>query len=278
MLRYEYMPDQEYATPWKHLADTWVRFVDGNHPSPFNLSVYERFTLETIVGSKDPQVLLLGATAEIRDMLAEHKHVSVILLDINQEMVDAMSSFMTQKSHNESVVIGDWLHPPFEDSTFDVVLGDHVRSNVADADQDTFYKNLSRILKPDGCHVTRLIAQFEHTSIQTPEELIDTYSKIPPTEQSVSAFLNRFLFFSHRGPNSPTDRFFALLEQYFDKPHIKQYYTALEEMLPRGKTWNVGRGWEHHKKVIERYFEIEDKVQCDTSFKDASYVFKLRKI
>lgn len=277
MLWSRYMPDQEYATPWKHFADTWVKFGEGNHPSVFDLSVYEQFLLDGVRDVENPKVVLFGSTPEIRDMFVRHPKIDVTLLDINTEMMHAMKSLMKEREVIEDLVEGDWLSPPFEDGTFDVVMGDQIRCNVSDADQDTLYKSIHRILKPGGLHVTRITAHFPDTRIYTPEEVIEHFSALTPTKETITEFLNRFLFFTHRGENSPTDRFFSLLEPHVDKPNIQAYYDQFVEMMPRGKSWNVGKGWEHHKKVIEQYFDIEEQVQDDTLFADSTYIFKLKK-
>ncbi len=74
--------------------------------------------------------MILGATCEIRDMLAKYVDVSVTLLDISEDMIEALGSLMTRKTDNEKWVEGDWLDAPFEDNYFDAVFGDHVKSNI----------------------------------------------------------------------------------------------------------------------------------------------------
>lgn len=110
-----------YAIPWKQIAENWSQFGDGNHPSLFDISAYERFLLSQTKGLP-AHVLLLGATPRLRDMFAKHANIRVTVFDINREMIQATTSLMEEKTDREEWVEGDWLAPPFALARFDALL------------------------------------------------------------------------------------------------------------------------------------------------------------
>ena len=64
---------KKYASAWKQIAKTWKLLSFPWRPNKENLADYEKFILKSIKGVKNPRVLLLGATPEIRDMLAKYR-------------------------------------------------------------------------------------------------------------------------------------------------------------------------------------------------------------
>jgi len=264
-----------FASPWKHMAETWSRFGVGNHPSSNNIRTYERYMNEVVKEVPEPSVVIFGSTPEIRDMLASYENIFVTILDVNKEMTRAMKGLMKRETDRETWIEGNWLDVPLQANSFDVVFGDHIRCNVAFEDQEKLFQNIHGILKPEGAFVTRLITRFDESPVYDPKEIIEKYSKIEPSKQSISELLNILMFMTHTNQESTTDYLFAQLEAYASTPNIQVYLTEIEQMLPRGKAWNIGRGWKENSKEMFFYFDISDKTPCDTFFKDMSFVYKL---
>src|SRR3989338_8757797 len=269
------MSQEVYAAPWKKIAEGWQKLGIGNHPSPHDVDVYRRFLMDAMRGEDRPNVLLLGATPEIRDMLAEYPEIEVTVLDVNGEAIRAMTSFMKEKPVNEKQAVGDWLFFPLPEYTYDAVFGDQISTNVSFENLDTLYRRIRAALKPSGYLITRITSHFPDTRIYAPEELIEKFSRIPPSKESFTEFWNLLTFFSHRNPVSTTDSTFELLEAHLDVSHMKEYYAMTAEIFSRGKPWNIGRPWADEKRIIERYFSIADKEQDDTFFKDSTFIFCL---
>ena len=194
------MSHKEYTQPWKKMAEAWKVFGKGNHPSEHDIEVYEDFFLKAIGSQLSPRVLVLGATCEIRDMLSKYTNVDVTLLDISGDMIKALGSLMKRKTENEKWVEGNWLDAPFDDNCFDVVFGDQVKSNVSAEDHKKFYNEIHRVLKPSGYHISRITSRFPDTRIFSAEEIVDKYSKIPVSQDSLTEFWNLLVFKSARIP------------------------------------------------------------------------------
>ncbi len=273
------MSKEIYADPWKKFADSWGKFTEGPHPSKKNVTQYKQFLDEAIAGVAEPKVVIFGSTPEVRDMLATYPNIHVTVLDINTEMTKAMSSLMKESHERETWVQGNWLDPQLPKGEFDAVFGDHIRANIPFDKQDELFGAIAGLLKATGALITRIITMFPETKIYTPEELISKYEKIEPSNESTSDFFSELNFLSHRNRESKTDDTIELLKKHIDRPNMKEYYERFLDMLPKGKTWNLGGGsyWEEDRVAIEKYFTIADQLQDDTLFADCSFVYKFVK-
>ncbi len=265
-----------YGLGWKAIADGWARLGDGNHPSPYAIKMYERFLLESLASIAEPRVLLLGATPELRDMFAKHPELGVTLLDLNREMIGAMTSLMkTKATLHEEHVVGNWVDPKFPDNHFHAILGDQVNMNVPFTAHKNFYENMRRILAPSGAYISRLSSRFPNTILYNPDQLVSHFSEVPLSKASVTEFLNKLMFFSSEESVATTDRMYTLLEKYGANANIRAYTEEFLRILPRGKSWHIGR-WEEERKIILNYFEMINLVPDPTYVADSTYVFHFK--
>lgn len=267
---------ETYGTPWKKIAANWAKLGHGNHPSPHDLAIYKKYMDQAIANVAEPRVVVFGATPELRDMLARERGIAVTVLDLNLEMIRAMTELMTEAPDRETWIEGNWLEARLPSNTYQVVFGDQIRGNVPFARQEDLYRTIHRILAPGGAHVTRDTSHLPETRIHDPEELIAKFAAVPSTKETLTEFMNTLLFLTHRNPESTTDRMFSLLERHLDQPFIRSYYEQITEILPRGQSWNIGRSWDEVSRSLLRYFEIADKEQDDTVFADTTYVYNLK--
>ena len=134
-------------------------------------------------------VMVLGATPEIRDMLAEDERISVTLVDITIDMLISMSKLMTQNTDREIWVKSDWLAAPLQQGYFDAILSDLVICNVAREKHDLFYKKILSFLKPDGHWINRVYFVDDNTYIRSLDELLEEYSRKPViTKEDINNF------------------------------------------------------------------------------------------
>lgn len=126
---------------WQGFVEVWKKLRPPWKPSAERVGIYRRLIKKYVKGDK---ALVLGATPEIRDLLAELKF-KVTLLDINPGMVKAMTYLRKTKS-KEKVVIGDWLtgNPG---SGYDLVIGDSNVCNFLPAQYGKFFWQVNRLLK-----------------------------------------------------------------------------------------------------------------------------------
>ena len=88
---------KQFVKPWKKISENWELLSPPARPSKKNILDYEELLLPAIQGVRNPKILVLGATPEIRDFLSKLKNVEVTICDINIEMILAMTKLLKNK-------------------------------------------------------------------------------------------------------------------------------------------------------------------------------------
>ncbi len=144
---------KDTSKPWSKIAEKWLTyFKPPSRPSIQEVKTYHKWLKSYAPKSK--KALVLGATPELLDILSE-EHIESDLIDINKEMVQAMTAITKDPAAKRGVTIGNWLEMPFKDNTYDLVLGDAVVPNVPYESRHQFIREIKRILKPDGLFLNR---------------------------------------------------------------------------------------------------------------------------
>lgn len=142
--------DSDYASIIKPRIEKRSRYGSGPASGKGILSKYHDYYDIANRGIKEPKVLFLGATPELRDC-ALSKGARVFAIDINKNSLEAMADLMTNRgSKKETTIVGNWLEMQFEDNYFDFVWGDGVTNNVLFAEYEKLFSEISRVLKPSG--------------------------------------------------------------------------------------------------------------------------------
>jgi len=120
-------------------------------PTQSEQGIIEGFLREAIKGIGNPQVLVLGVTPELRQ-IALNNGCWVVSVDISSDMIKAMRDLVDcQDRERDKIIQGNWLTVPFEDNTFDLVLGDASFVNLSSfGDAEKLLLKLNRVLKLDG--------------------------------------------------------------------------------------------------------------------------------
>ncbi len=147
-----------YASTWSEISDSWRLLLPPWKPSAENIGQFKSLLDQAIQKNKNPKVLILGATPEIRDLLAEYPNCKVTIVDFNIEMILAMNNLVkTRNFSNEVWIKSDWLAVPVEHKYFDFIIGDYVTSQLIEPDLNRFYEKIKHLLKDTGRFVTRII-------------------------------------------------------------------------------------------------------------------------
>lgn len=144
---------EDVDTVW-HVIEWWK----GSKFRPTGVLHFYGKHLEKLRDRRDPHVLILGVTPELR-MLALRKGCRVTAADISMVMLNAMSEFMNYNGLDktrETVIHGDWLSVPLEKHGYDLVMGDGFLNCLGNiSDYDILLAKLRDLLKPDGYVSTR---------------------------------------------------------------------------------------------------------------------------
>ena len=152
------MTKQIQGTPyWTGLAQRWRKVAPPIRPSKADLKIYERFLKGVVKNKKQPRILILGATPEMRDLAAKYKAETTVC-DISLEMIMAMTALMSYKKagQKEIWVRASWVTVPLQHNYYDLILGDGVNTNVSWPEANQWWKHLIQLLKPKGAFITRI--------------------------------------------------------------------------------------------------------------------------
>lgn len=151
---------KDSALAWGKLSHIWGRLKPLLRPSGGELRIYEKH-VRNLALRRNPQALLLGATPELRDILAKY-NLKVTMIDINPEVVKAMTTLRKRRGGREKIIIGDWLDIPhlIKKEKYDLILGDHPLGLIRIRNWDKFLKGLTSVLKPDGYVLLNIVTNL----------------------------------------------------------------------------------------------------------------------
>lgn len=163
---------------WSKIAEKWITyFKPPSRPSNSEVQAYRQM-IESYAG-ENAQALVLGATPELLDLLAD-ANIQTDLIDISQEMVSAMLEIA--KPFDRGVNIGNWLEMPFEDNSYDLILGDAVIQNVPYESRADMIKEILRVLKPGGKYLNRSFCVPENKQHNSIDEILFAFRDKPVDE------------------------------------------------------------------------------------------------
>ncbi len=162
---------------WSKIANSWeTYFTPPSRPSKVEVEKYKDWLKDIFKGKKGLKGLVLGATPELRDILNE-LNFKTHAIDINMEMILALEGLVKHKNLDEVLVKSNWLDNPLADKYFDVILGDAVLPNIPWESREAFYKEIIRMLKPQGYFINRAFFVPEQKQYETIEELVAVFAK-----------------------------------------------------------------------------------------------------
>ncbi|MDP1833479.1 MAG: class I SAM-dependent methyltransferase [Candidatus Moranbacteria bacterium] len=160
---------------WPKLAIKWKGITDPVRPSRDDLEIYDKLLRTSLGGIKKPKILVLGSTPEMRD-LAHKYDAEVTIVDINIEMMIAMSELMEHKSNIEKEIWikSGWDAVPLAGNYFDAILGDAVSSNMPWEKSKLWMAHMATLLKKSGVFIERAYVHIDNKNV---EVLIDKLFK-----------------------------------------------------------------------------------------------------
>lgn len=162
---------------WSKWAGLWEKFTEPGRPSQDDIRNYNKLLIRELKNKKNPEILVLGSTPEIRDLLFKYsllQNANITCSDMTREMYEAMSELVNNKNKKEKFVSGNWVDMKFN-RKFDVVTGDYVNSNISTEYKDRYYKNILSLLKNSGCFITRDAIITKECRINSVDELFNKY-------------------------------------------------------------------------------------------------------
>lgn len=270
--------------PWQRFAKNWQRLTSPARPSQREIKIYENFA-KSFLMKKNVKVLILGATPEIRDMLAKYKNIQVVLVDINLDMALAMTSLMRQKkvAEKEIWLRANWLSAPLPQKYFDVIFGDFVLGNVPFKLQAQFLNNIKSWLKSGGYFITRCEAFKPYYKPFSMSEIFEIFENKPVNRKTINLFWEVGVWLTGRIDRDRKIRpivFYKRLKKYLKKHPNQKISKILQKggiLYPLNVIWYTHAAGEF-KKLILRYFRfVDSKFDSKINFiyPDIAPIYKL---
>lgn len=137
---------------WHTFAERWNRLGPPLRPCADDLENYRQ-----ALGNDPGRCLLLGVTPELADIAPD-----LTALDNSADMIGA------HWHGARDAVLGDWLHMPFADGSFDTLIGDGCPVLLAHPGQHRrFFEQAARVLAPGGRLLLRVFVNPQQA--ETPE-------------------------------------------------------------------------------------------------------------
>jgi len=143
----------------RRISESRAKREAASAPRGKDLKVYEKFLKLAVKDRKNPRVLILGATPELRDLCLRYG-CETIAVDVSWMMLVSMNEIMEHKDdENNKSFLYNWLKLDklFKENSFDVVLADASLNNLKLKYHALMFKILSKLLKPNARFITRQV-------------------------------------------------------------------------------------------------------------------------
>ncbi|MCD6590961.1 MAG: class I SAM-dependent methyltransferase [Candidatus Aenigmarchaeota archaeon] len=121
-------------------------------PTESELKLFEKYFSSSVAGKTNPRVMIIGASPELRDIVAKMKLRATVVAQ-NFEIIKRASSLMKRKGKKETWLQGDLTKLPLREKHYDIIISDTV--TFADLLKKNYLKRLRELLKKNGSVILR---------------------------------------------------------------------------------------------------------------------------
>ena len=253
----------------------WRNLSFPHRPTHREVSIYRDFIGEG--AREEANVLILGATPELRDCAAELR-IRPMLVDRSYDMLSGMLRFAEKAiPANESWVKADWLTVPLPERHFDVVVGDLSLRQLAPERQGALLRRIAQLLRPGGKLVLRH-HNIDPAYREKPYEEIFEEMRDFPYEQkkyeAISILLSRLLDRSTQRNQTCTKEIVVAVNDYLrsGRPPFSYRLFLLEFLAKRaqGLIPLASRTREENEALFAERFSIAS-ARSDGSYPESEF-------
>ncbi|MDO8566519.1 MAG: class I SAM-dependent methyltransferase [Candidatus Moranbacteria bacterium] len=281
---FQHSSSDEYDERYhKQYWDTIARFWDVT-PIPVRLSkdtieIYRCFLKKNEEKWVGKRILILGSTPELRDLLAEETIAKIYVADFSEQMPLAMQRFTKYvDSEKEEWIKANWLHLPFPEQYFDVILGDLVLQQFPPEKEPLFLEKMCGLLKADGVFISRF--QFLDKTYYHEENLGEIINKtLDGTlggRKTIILLKLRILWLYADLKERKLNRKIAIekLTDYirgnnFGHPHLREVLRLMLSEKDSLRNWSPPEEQEL-MSILSRHFSISE-IKVASDYEDAKY-------
>jgi len=225
----------------KEIAKVLEQIGFPARPTKNQLLLYKEVICKTVALHKSPNVLVLGATPELRDLCIEH-NCKTTAISPGKMALQTMTYMMKYKNHPDNISIeNNWSNMLISDKIHDLVLTDMALTGNPCEKHEPIIKEVHRVLKPGGFFFLRSFDMLEH---DTKPELEDLLTKWRKKEITAGDFLYLSVKVSlDENHNISQAKNFELFKKYYfegkftteEVKHIKPYASEGTMSCPHRK-------------------------------------------
>ncbi|MEK7619514.1 MAG: methyltransferase domain-containing protein [Patescibacteria group bacterium] len=157
----------------KPRAKNRSRYAGGPGAGPDIMRIYSEFFVQAEDGRTSLDVLVLGATPELRDLTLERGH-RVTTVDLSEKILADMTELLKARDDTREMrIVGNWLQLPLPDASIDIVVGDAIGNNIEFTNHHRLYGGIRTVLKSGGAFVCREVLGMCDSKRLTLVESID---------------------------------------------------------------------------------------------------------
>ena len=193
----------------------WGNLSFPHRPTRREIGIYRDFIGEDV--REEANVLILGATPELRDCAAELR-IRPMLVDRSYSMLSGMLRFAEKAiPANETWLKADWLAVPLPERHFDVVVGDLSLRQLAPESQGALLRRIAQLLRPGGKLVLRHHNIDPLYRTRSYEEIFEEMRDFPYEKkkyEAIGVLLSRLLDRSTQRYQTRTEEIVAAVNDY----------------------------------------------------------------
>ena len=210
----------------KPRAKNRSRYAGGPGAGPDIMRIYSEFFVQAEDGRTSLDVLVLGATPELRDLTLERGH-RVTTVDLSEKILADMTELLKARDDTREMrIVGNWLQLPLPDASIDIVVGDAIGNNIEFTNHHRLYGGIRTVLKSGGAFVCREVLGMCDSKRLTLVRVSTLYTRII-SDSSIS-FL-RFIF------ARPILGGIHALNRYRLKNRVRATRTGVREKSPHAR-------------------------------------------
>jgi len=277
---------KDYKT--KEIAALRAKREASSSPIPEEISIYRTWLKRAIKNKKEPKVLILGATPELRD-LCLGLELATFSADISWDVIDAMTKVMrTQGNEKEIIINTNWLDLDkyLKANLFDVVMGDISISNLRAEEQKRLLGIIYKLLRKNGYFISRCDIFLPNKKRKSFEEI---YSDYLSRKTNWLGFIVEYCWYGpkrgeiYNAKSGFTD--FKKMFSYFfcelkeKKPKLRDNdLEKFENLISHGKNViHVVFPKEIFEKMLKKYFRIVTIEKIKYTFSEFHPIYILKK-
>ncbi len=266
---------QKKVQSWpKQMARNRKKRRPPTAPSIGEQKTYEKFLKQALKNKKNPKVLILGVTPELRN-IALKNNCQVVSIDISQEIIKAMKTSIKYKGFKKEKVINDnWLTVPLLKNSFDLVMGDAPLTNLLSVNEvrKLLFK-VRKVLKPDGFLLLRELIHLSNKKAPF-KKIVSDYRKNKIKWEDFFMDLRFYTFFNKAyNPKNKllsADKIFQEIEKKYQQGELtKKEYQRIMILESRIKNLVLFKG--KFAKLLKENFSIIS-IKIDKEFRFSQYL------